>query len=115
MKKLLFTLLVLSGIAHAEDLSRVKELYSPTEYGYVALTVEKCLDETVMGTYEYRAYATDYRKAKPEEGCWFTPNMEGAPKNAFPVVNIISLSDRQVYMFRQSDFTPNKPEVKGQF
>lgn len=80
--------LLVSLSASAEE---VKEMYMPNESGgFVTLTLEPCLYDSVKKDYPNRAYATEDAAGEIiHEGCWISPSTAEAPKDMkiIPVVN----------------------------
>lgn len=110
MNKFLLAILLLSSTCFAGETA--KEMYMQNDVGgYVALTSEKCKVEKIATKFPWHAYAVTGDGQK-FEGCWDSPSMEGAPKEAIPIVNIYT--SEGILHYLQTDFTPNKPEVKGE-
>lgn len=106
--------LLVSLSAQAEE---VKEMYMPNESGgFVTLTLESCLYDSVKKEYPYRAYATEDAAGEiVHEGCWVSPSIEEAPKTMkiIPVVNTWWVEgDRVTFMAPQ--FSPEKKRWKEQ-
>lgn len=102
--------LLVSFSVLAED---VKEMYMPNESGgFVTLTQEPCLYDSVKTQYPYRAYATEDAEGQVvHEGCWVSPSIEDAPKaqgvRIIPVVNTWWVDGGQVtFLVRQ--FSPER-------
>lgn len=100
--------LLVSLSASAED---VKEMYMPNESGgFVTLTLESCLYDSVKKDYPYRAFATEDAAGEIiHEGCWISPSTAEAPKDMkiIPVVNTWWVDGEQV-TFLATQFSPER-------
>ena len=107
MKIAMLALLVSLSAAAEEP----KEMYMPNESGgFVVLTLETCLYDSVKKDYPYRAYATEDAAGEiVHEGCWISPGIEEAPKTMkiIPVVNTWWVEGGQV-TFLAPQFGPEK-------
>jgi hypothetical protein len=106
--------LLVSLSAQAEE---PKEMYMPNESGgFVTLTLEPCLYDSVKKEYPYRAYATEDAAGElVHEGCWISPSTAEAPKDMkiIPVVNTWWVEgDRVTFMAPQ--FGPEKKRWEEQ-
>jgi hypothetical protein len=113
MKIAVLALLASLG-AQAEE---PKEMYMPNESGgFVTLTLETCLYDSVKKDYPYRAYATEDAAGEiVHEGCWISPSIAEAPKTMkiIPVVNTWWVEgDRVTFMAPQ--FSPEKKRWEEQ-
>lgn len=95
----------------------VKELYMPNESGgFVVLTLEPCLYDSVKKDYPNRAYATEDAAGEVvHEGCWISPSTAEAPKTMkiIPVVNTWWVDGGQV-TFLAPQFSPEKKRWEEQ-
>ena len=109
MKIAILALLVSLSAAAEEP----KEMYMPNEAGgFITLTQETCLYDSVKKEYPYRAYATeDEQGTVVHEGCWISPSTEGAPQaqgiRIIPVVNTWWVDGGQV-TFLVPQFSPER-------
>lgn len=108
--KIAILALLVSLSATAEE---VKEMYMPNESGgFVTLTTEPCLYDSVKKDYPYRAYATEDAAGEiVHEGCWISPSTEEAPRaqgvRIIPVVNTWWVDGGQV-TFLAPQFSPER-------
>jgi hypothetical protein len=107
MKIAILALLVSLSAAADEP----KEMYMPNESGgFVTLTIEPCLYDSVKKEYPYRAYATEDAAGEiVHEGCWISPSIAEAPKSMkiIPVVNTWWVDGGQV-TFLAPQFSPER-------
>ena len=107
MKIAILVLLVSLSAAANEP----KEMYMPNESGgFVTLTIEPCLYDSVKKEYPYRAYATEDAAGEiVHEGCWISPSIAEAPKSMkiIPVVNTWWVDGGQV-TFLAPQFSPER-------
>jgi hypothetical protein len=107
MKIAILALLVSLSAAADEP----KEMYMPNESGgFVTLTIEPCLYDSVKKEYPYRAYATEDAASEiVHEGCWISPSIAEAPKSMkiIPVVNTWWVDGGQV-TFLAPQFSPER-------
>ena len=112
--KIAILALLVSLSASAEE---VKEMYMPNESGgFVTLTLESCLYDSVKKDYPYRAYATEDAAGEiVHEGCWISPSIVEAPKTMkiIPVVNTWWVEGDMV-TFMAPQFSPEKKRWKEQ-
>jgi len=136
MDKLLNKILIVSIITlilcAAYSIVKADEL--PTEMymansagGYVVLTTEPCVAESVKKDYPYRAYATESSDIVKHEGCWSSPDTSEVPTSVFsksegapeaPTLHVIQMvstwwKEGGYASFLQSHFTPEKKRVVG--
>ena len=106
--------LLVSLSAVAEE---VKEMHMPNESGgFVTLTLEPCLYDSVKKDYPYRAYATEDAAGEVvHEGCWISPSTEEAPKDMkiIPVVNTWWVEGDRV-TFLAPQFSPERKRWEEQ-
>jgi hypothetical protein len=105
--KYVLALLMVAGVAQAEDYSRATELmFINQSGGVVALTVEPCAIPEAKG-FENRSYATEANGTK-HEGCWTAPDTSEAPSGAdFKIVPIVNVwYDGVITAFPQTMFAP---------
>lgn len=108
--KIAILALLVSFSAFAEE---PKEMYMPNESGgFVTLTLEPCLYDSVKKEYPYRAYATEDAEGQVvHEGCWVSPSIAEAPNNPgikiIPVVNTWWVDGGQV-TFLVPQFSPER-------
>jgi hypothetical protein len=106
--KIAILALLVSLSASAEE---VKEMYMPNDAGgFVTLTLETCLYDSIKKDYPYRAFATEDAAGEIiHEGCWISPSIEDAPKTMkiIPVVNTWWVDGGQV-TFLSTQFGPER-------
>jgi hypothetical protein len=86
--------------------------------GFVTLTLETCLYDSVKKDYPYRAYATEDAAGEIiHEGCWISPSTEDAPKKQgmkiIPVVNTWWVEGGQA-TFLATQFGPERKRWEEQ-